>query len=56
MKTWILRCSVCGREFERETPVAPVLSEVAPPHTWPDGSAPCIGEGQLLILHEEDNR
>ena len=56
MRVWILRCSVCQKTFERETVVAPILSEVAPPHTYKDTLVPCLGAGRLLILHKDDNR
>ena len=56
MKTWILRCPVCLRTFERDAILPPFLSEAAPRHTWPDSVTPCAGEGQLLMFHEKDSR
>ena len=56
MKVWILRCSICGKRFERESVLAPVLSEVAPLHAYKDTPVACLGTGQILILHTDDNR
>lgn len=56
MKVWTLRCSICGEGFERESVLAPVFSDVAPPHTYKDTVVPCLGTGQVLILHKDDNR
>lgn len=56
MPTYVVKCSICGKEFTREASLPPIVS-VAGQHDWRGkAGVPCVGSGQATLFVRQVRR